>query len=120
MAEHGADAFAPLFAEGAEVRVIRLKAATNSEFQTVSFVEYEVDRHDDRKIAAHGGVEGNQDALDSIAKVSLRSDHSIDDGLSVFGLACLKKGSIATRLDEVALRKRPEQSWRFTLDLPAD
>ena len=92
----------------------------NIGFQTVSFAAHQIDGHADREIAAHGGVERDQDAFHCVAKVRRRGNDAIDDGLSVLRFTRLKEMGIGTCLDEVTLCKRPEQPQRFALDLTAD
>ena len=92
----------------------------NTELQTVSFAAHQIDGHADREIAAHGGVERDQDAFHCVAKVGRRGNDAIDDGLSVLCFTRLKERRIGTCLDEVALCKRPEQPQRFAFDLAAD
>ena len=53
------------------------------------------------------------------ARLVLRVDHAVDDGLAVFGFADLKVRRVDRGLDEVAGRIDMEQARLFALDLAA-
>src|SRR4051812_12561163 len=56
LSEYCANALAPRFAQGIEIGVTLLEAATNTQLEAVSLIAHQIDRHAYGKIAAHRGV----------------------------------------------------------------
>jgi hypothetical protein len=112
--------FAPASVQRREVRVAVVEAAPHAHFEAVALVADEVDRHADRKIAAHRRIERHQHALRGVRELGRARDHAVDDRLAVLGLAGLEIRRVDAGLDEIAFGIDAEQAHRLAADLAAD
>ena len=111
---------APALVQGREVSVAFGKTASHSDFEAVTFVADEVDRHANRKAAAHRRVERHENTLCGVRKVCRTHDDAVDERLAVLGFTGLNIGCVDTGLNEVAFSMDAEQASPFSLDLPAE
>src|SRR4030095_4554285 len=120
MAKHLTRTLAPFMAQCSEIRVATIESTTFLQFEAVSFVANQVDRHAHRQVAAHGRIERHQHTLRGLCKGSRARNHAVDDRLAVLRLTGLKLGCVDSCFDEIALGIDPEQPWPLTVDLPTD
>src|SRR5574337_294368 len=91
-------AFAPLPAEGGEIRIALVEAATHTQLETVRLIAEQIDGHADGQVAAHGRIEGHEDTFRSVVERGRTGDDQIEDRLPVLGFAGLEKGRLQARL----------------------
>src|SRR6476659_9708 len=100
-----------------EIRVLFSQPPLESDPQAVPLVTQQVNRWTDGNIAAHGRIEGDQDAFRRLHQAGGVGDYAVDDGLPVLDFSILTVRRVRSRFDEITFRVYIEEPVPFTIDL---
>jgi hypothetical protein len=110
----------PTLAQITKIRIRRLDPRLHFEVELVTADHRNVDRRAHAEIGFQRRIHRDQADFQRIVEIAVKGDGAIEDGLSIFVFADLKKGRVRRAFDEIAGRIDHEEPGPFGGNLAAD